>query len=66
LRQASEGESLDVQRRQIEGYALMHGLTIAEMLVEEGVSVTTSSSSPSTNDQTEIRIAQATRLTCEA
>ena len=26
LRQASEGESLDVQRRQIEGYALMHGL----------------------------------------
>jgi DNA invertase Pin-like site-specific DNA recombinase len=27
-----------VQRRQIEGYALMHGLMIAEVLVEEGVS----------------------------
>jgi putative DNA-invertase from lambdoid prophage Rac len=37
-RQANEGESLDVQRRQIEGYALMHGLTIAETIVEEGVS----------------------------
>jgi putative DNA-invertase from lambdoid prophage Rac len=38
LKQANEGESLDVQRRQIEGYGLMHGLTIAEVLVEEGVS----------------------------
>jgi putative DNA-invertase from lambdoid prophage Rac len=38
LKQANEGESLDVQRRQIEGYALMHGLTIAEVMVEEGVS----------------------------
>lgn len=38
LRQANEGESLDVQRRQIEGYALMHGLTLAGVLVEEGVS----------------------------
>jgi putative DNA-invertase from lambdoid prophage Rac len=38
LRQANEGESLDVQRRQIEGYALMHGLTLAGILVEEGVS----------------------------
>ena len=38
LRQAAEGESLDVQRRQIEGYALMHGLTIDGVLVEEGVS----------------------------
>ena len=28
LRQASEGESLDVQRRQIEGYGHMHGLVI--------------------------------------
>src|SRR5271165_4319826 len=37
-RQANEGESLDVQRRQIEGYALMHGLTLAGVLVEEGVS----------------------------
>jgi putative DNA-invertase from lambdoid prophage Rac len=38
LRQANEGESLDVQRRQIEGYGLMHGLTIDGVLVEEGVS----------------------------
>jgi putative DNA-invertase from lambdoid prophage Rac len=38
LKQASEGESLDVQRRQIEGYCLMHGLTVNEILVEEGVS----------------------------
>jgi putative DNA-invertase from lambdoid prophage Rac len=38
LKQANERESLDVQRRQIEGYALMHGLTIAGVLVEEGVS----------------------------
>jgi putative DNA-invertase from lambdoid prophage Rac len=38
LRQASEGESLDVQRRQIEGYAHMHGLTLDGIVVEEGVS----------------------------
>jgi putative DNA-invertase from lambdoid prophage Rac len=38
LRQVNEGESLDVQRRQIEGYAHMHGLTLDEVLVEEGVS----------------------------
>ena len=38
LKQANEGESLDVQRRQIEGYAHMHGLTLAEVLIEEGVS----------------------------
>ena len=38
LKQASEGESLDVQRRQIEGYALMHALTLSDVLVEEGVS----------------------------
>jgi putative DNA-invertase from lambdoid prophage Rac len=37
-KQASEGESLDVQRRQIEGYALMHGLSVDEIVVEEGVS----------------------------
>jgi putative DNA-invertase from lambdoid prophage Rac len=37
-RQASEGESLDVQRRQIEGYALMHGFTLDEIVIEEGVS----------------------------
>jgi putative DNA-invertase from lambdoid prophage Rac len=38
LKQADEGESLDVQRRQIEGYAHMHGLTLTEVLVEGGVS----------------------------
>jgi len=38
VRQANDGESLDVQRRQIEGYALMHGMTLAEIVVEEGVS----------------------------
>jgi putative DNA-invertase from lambdoid prophage Rac len=37
-KQANEGESLDVQRRQIEGYALMHGLSVDEIVVEEGVS----------------------------
>lgn len=37
-RQANEGESLDVQRRQIEGYALMHALAVTEIAVEEGVS----------------------------
>ena len=38
VRQASEGESLDVHRRQIEGYAHMHGLTLTGVVVEEGVS----------------------------
>jgi putative DNA-invertase from lambdoid prophage Rac len=38
LKQANEGESLDIQRRQIEGYALMHGMTLADVLIEEGVS----------------------------
>lgn len=37
-RQASEGESLDVQRRQVEGYAMMHGMTLDSVIVEEGVS----------------------------
>jgi DNA invertase Pin-like site-specific DNA recombinase len=37
-KQASEGESLEVQRRQIEGYALMHGLKLDDIVVEEGVS----------------------------
>ena len=41
LRQASEGDSLDVQRRQIEGYAIMHGLALDEIVVEEGVSGST-------------------------
>jgi DNA invertase Pin-like site-specific DNA recombinase len=38
VKQAREGESLDVQRRQIEGYALMHALTLSDVLIEEGVS----------------------------
>jgi putative DNA-invertase from lambdoid prophage Rac len=38
VRQATEGESLEVQQRQIQGYAHMHGLTLAGVLVEEGVS----------------------------
>jgi putative DNA-invertase from lambdoid prophage Rac len=37
-RQASDGESLDVQRRQIEGYAHMHGLTLRSVTIEQGVS----------------------------
>jgi putative DNA-invertase from lambdoid prophage Rac len=37
-RQAEEGLSLEVQRRQVEGYALMHGLTLDRVFVEEGVS----------------------------
>jgi len=36
--QASDGDSLDVQRRQVEGYCLMHGLRLDAMHVEEGVS----------------------------
>ena len=48
LRQANEGESLDVQRRQIEGYAHMHGLALDEIIVEEGVcgSIPSSSGPP--------------------
>jgi DNA invertase Pin-like site-specific DNA recombinase len=37
-RQAEEGLSLDVQCRQVEGYALMQGLTVERVFVEEGVS----------------------------
>lgn len=37
-KQADEGLSLDVQRRQIEGYCHMHGWDLAEVVVEEGVS----------------------------
>ncbi|AVO46633.1 recombinase family protein [Phreatobacter cathodiphilus] len=37
-RQADEGHSLEVQRRQIEGYALMKGLVVEQWVVEEGVS----------------------------
>jgi DNA invertase Pin-like site-specific DNA recombinase len=37
-RQADEGESLSVQERTIGGYAIMHGLTVAQTFVEAGVS----------------------------
>lgn len=37
-RQADEGLSLDIQRRQIEGHCMMHGLDLTEVVVEEGVS----------------------------
>jgi DNA invertase Pin-like site-specific DNA recombinase len=36
--QASEGESLDVQRRQLEGWAHMQGTTLDAVFVERGVS----------------------------
>ena len=35
-RQAEEGESLGVQQRTIEGYCLMHGMTLDHMFVEQG------------------------------
>src|SRR6201994_3017615 len=38
LAQADEGESLDVQQRTIAGYAQMHGLEVASVFVERGVS----------------------------
>jgi DNA invertase Pin-like site-specific DNA recombinase len=38
LIQAADGESLDVQRRVIDGYVQMHGLTLDQMFVERGVS----------------------------
>lgn len=37
-KQADEGLSLEVQRRQIEGHCMMHGLELAEVVIEEGVS----------------------------
>lgn len=37
-RQVVEGESLEVQRRQIEGYASMHGWPVPDTRTEEGVS----------------------------
>jgi putative DNA-invertase from lambdoid prophage Rac len=39
-RQADEGESLAVQRRQIEGYATMIGVAVPHFFIEEGVSGT--------------------------
>jgi putative DNA-invertase from lambdoid prophage Rac len=38
LKQSDEGESLELQQRQLEGYAHMHGLKITEVVVEKGVS----------------------------
>ncbi|WP_046868091.1 recombinase family protein [Microvirga massiliensis] len=37
-RQAEEGESLGAQRRTVEGYAMMHGLTLDQVFIERGVS----------------------------
>jgi putative DNA-invertase from lambdoid prophage Rac len=37
-RQAEDGESLDVQGRRLEGWALMQGIPITDMMVEGGVS----------------------------
>lgn len=37
-RQAEEGESLGAQERQLAGYAMQHGWTLAEVFREEGVS----------------------------
>ncbi len=37
-RQHDEGESLDVQRRQIEGYGIMRGMIVDEIVIEEAVS----------------------------
>jgi DNA invertase Pin-like site-specific DNA recombinase len=36
--QANEGESLEVQQRQIAGYAQMHGLIVEKTFIERGVS----------------------------
>jgi putative DNA-invertase from lambdoid prophage Rac len=37
-RQADKGESLGTQKRQIEGYAMMIGVTLDRVYVERGVS----------------------------
>ena len=37
-RQAEESESLGAQRRTVEGYAMMHGLTLDRVFIERGVS----------------------------
>ncbi len=37
-RQAADGESLEVQERQIEGYAMQHDWAVARVFVERGVS----------------------------
>jgi putative DNA-invertase from lambdoid prophage Rac len=38
LKQAEDGESLAIQERQLEGYAIMHGLAIDRTFVERAVS----------------------------
>jgi len=38
IKQADEGESLEVQERTIAGYALMHGMKVDQVFVERGVS----------------------------
>ena len=38
LQQSQEGLSLEVQQRVIEGYAMQHGMTVAKVFVERGVS----------------------------
>src|SRR6202046_4677203 len=38
IRQAEEGESLEVQRRQIDGYTQMQGLALDRVFVERGIS----------------------------
>jgi putative DNA-invertase from lambdoid prophage Rac len=38
LRQADEGESLEVQQRTLSGYALMHGMPVDRLFVERAVS----------------------------
>jgi putative DNA-invertase from lambdoid prophage Rac len=37
-KQATDGESLPVQRRQLDGYAMQHGITIDHVFVERAVS----------------------------
>jgi putative DNA-invertase from lambdoid prophage Rac len=38
LKQSDEGESLELQQRQLEGYAYQHGLKITKIEIEKGVS----------------------------
>jgi putative DNA-invertase from lambdoid prophage Rac len=38
IKQADEGESLEVQERTVAGYALMHGMAVDQVFVERGVS----------------------------
>lgn len=40
-KQADDSESLDVQQRVMDGYALMHGLTVDKAFVERGISGST-------------------------